>query len=176
MSIRVILVAVFCITLSPLLPGLCRTPCSERCQTGVTVDLEAPSCTVGEMEVHTVELKQRHCINLLDEKLLREEMTRHIEVQTAIRESWFIGNGATIDGVQLAHLCHLQQSLNSIKSALLAGCHHIDSLRAYSERVTLGSNFLACFAANNDCYVGIRTLFCDSTFQCRLLNIVGKSG
>ena len=67
----------------PVFPQFTRTPGCKVVESRITLDFDAPSGSIGQMDMETVELVFRHHINLLLEEGDREEMTGNIEHQTA---------------------------------------------------------------------------------------------
>ena len=78
-GIGAVLAAVAFTLLCPFSPGAGRAPGCQFSQPGITVNLYAPAGTIGEVEVHTVEFEQGHSIHLLEEKLFRAEVARHVK-------------------------------------------------------------------------------------------------
>ena len=74
---------VACAVLRPFLPCALRTPCRQLGEPRIALYLDAPSGSVGEMDVQAVELILRHYVHLLLDEFNRLEMTRHVEHQRA---------------------------------------------------------------------------------------------
>ena len=128
--------------------------------------MQTPTGSIGEVKVHTVELKHRHSVDLLKQIFLREEVSRHVEVQSAVRETRFVGDGAAVDGAQGALLGHLKQSLHSIECASLGGSAYDYALGCDGEGVALGRSRLFALFADNDGYVRLRAAFLGRGLQC----------
>ena len=100
------LVHILASELAPLLPCLSFAPRSELGEARVALNLDAPSGSVGEVKMESVELVLRHDVDLLLEERNGLEVARHVEHERAPLESRSVNNVACHDGVLLLQLVY----------------------------------------------------------------------
>ena len=93
-SLGASLLGIETVTEPPVLPQLFAAPCGELCQAWVFLYLDAPACSVGEVQVQTVHLEVCKGVNLLLHELLAEKVTAHVEHHTTVCKLWLVGNHA----------------------------------------------------------------------------------
>ena len=97
--------------LAPVHPRAVGPPCRELRQPRITVNLQAPSGAVGQVQVHLVQLQQRHGIHLFHQEFLGAEMSGHVEVQSPVYEARPVVHRAAHQPAVPPLLRHLQEGL-----------------------------------------------------------------
>ena len=107
--------------------GGTAAPCAHLGQTGIFLDFDVPSLVFGEMPVEAVHVVQRQHINILLDKVGREEVARAVEVHAAIGEAGCVvddhGGQSHLFGLG-QHGQTLAQGLYAVEDAL--GCGAAD--------------------------------------------------
>ena len=116
----------------PVFPQLTRTPGGKVVESRITLDFNAPSGSIGQMDMETVELILRHHINLLLEEGNREEMTGNIEHQATPLVGRCIYDVAACDALLGGKLFH---GLPGTEEPLAAGGTDFNGIRCHMQLV-----------------------------------------
>ena len=155
-GIRILPAAIGTSGIEPLQPRLDRTPGSDLRQLGITVDLDTPAGTVGQMPMQAVEFERGHHPQLFFHKLLAEEVARLVEMHAPVFETRSIDNA--LGGNPVAETAaELQQRLQSIEEARLAARLDDCSLGKNRELISLLRCRQPLFRGDDKSQGGIRS-------------------
>ena len=133
-------------------PPLCPIRlCAIRgfvCQSRIFLHLHAPSTTISEVPVETVELEISHRINLLLQKVLCPEVARAIDHQTTISETRGVLHLYTS---YLPILFELANGLQTIEQARWSQCLNGDTLWCNLQLITLQTYAVHCLSCLLGC-------------------------
>ena len=118
----------------PVFPQLTRTPGCKVVESRIALDFNAPSCSISQMDMETVELILRHHINLFLEEGDREIMTRNIEHQATPLVGRCIHDVAACDALLGSKLLH---GLPGTEETLAAGGTDFNGIRCHMKPVCL---------------------------------------
>ena len=118
----------------PVFPQLARTPGCKVVKSRIALDFDAPSGSIGQMDMETVELVFRHHINLLLEEGDWEIMTGNIEHQSTPLIGWCIHDVAACDALLGGKLLH---GLPGTEETFAAGGTDFNGIRCHMKLVCL---------------------------------------
>ena len=121
----------------PVVVPVGGTPCGKRGQARISVYLQTPAGTVGQVYVQAVHLHRRHHVHLLFQEFHAAEIARHVVHEPAISVSRIIHYRTALKRIRSG--LHLLKAPEGVERPCLAGSENFYAFRSDFQHISLGS-------------------------------------